>query len=271
MIDARLPPARIHAFANCGTSHWIMRHKDDPDRFKIVPDHCHDRFCVPCGGSRQAVIRRNLHVHLRNQPHRFLTLTIRHHDETLATLLLKLYRGFRRLRQRTLWRERVRGGVAFLELTYAPDRNSWHPHLHCMLDGDYIDLQDLSRAWLAATGDSKSVKIQYIRDPATVTRYITKYATKPLPASVLRHHAALVEAIHALNARRTVITFGSWRNWRLLSDPEDHGWQLFDHINAVRIRAHYDDPLAMNILAMICTADPHTGEFYVHVQSDHPP
>lgn len=265
MLDLRLPYARRAAFAACGTSHWILRHRDDPEQFKLAADHCHDRFCVPCAASRRATVRRNLTDRLIDEPHRFLTLTIRHASEPLATLLHRLYTGFRRLRGQSLWKNRVDGGVAFLELTYDADRRAWNPHLHCMLEGRYIDLRDLSQAWLAATGDSQNVNIRYIRTPHTAIAYITKYATKPIPGSILRDPTALPEAIRVLTGRRTVITFGRWRSWRLLHETPDKHWEFFDHLNAVRDRATRDDPLCRNIVDMLDTADPVTGEFSVLV------
>lgn len=267
--DARVSCSRTVAFCACGSGHWVMRSKAEPERFKVIPNHCHDRMCVPCGGARQAVIRRNLDRLLTDVPHRFLTLTIRHADEPLAVLLTRLYRAFRLLRNRRLWKDRVRGGVAFLELTYNDDTGSWNPHLHCMLEGLYIPLPDLSALWLCCTGDSHNVKIKLIRNKPYVIGYVTKYATKPLPASVVSNEMALVEAIEALAKRRTVISFGRWKNWKLLDDPGDEGWELFATLESVRFQAMCDDPLCSVICSMVDTADPHTGEFTINL--DLPP
>lgn len=270
MQELQLPYERLSAFAECGTDCWLMRSTTDPEHFKTVPDHCHDRFCVPCGGQRQATIRRNLDHLLKHEPHRFLTLTIRHDRESLPVLLARLYKAFRLLRQRTLWKERVRGGVAFLELTYNSERGDWNPHLHCMLEGLYIDLQDLVQLWLACTGDSRNVKIKLVSDRHVVTNYITKYTTKPLPASIVEDPDALKEAIRALIGKRMIVTFGTWRNWKLLDDPADKGWEFFAHLRAVRSYSIPDDLLCENILAMVDSADPRTGEFYVHVEVPDP-
>lgn len=269
MLRVGVEPARRCAFAHCGTDAWILRNKADPELFRVVPDHCHDRSCVPCAGHRQAVIRRNLLDKIADRPHRFLTLTIRHDQEPLRVLIARLYSGFRRLRQRVLWEERVDGGVAFLELTYDATRGSWNPHLHAVLDGKYFDLQDLRTLWLSCTGDSHNIKIKLIRRKPDAVWYVTKYATKPLPPSVVEDPDALDEALRVLKGRRTVLCFGTWRRWRLLADPPDEAWELYDHLAAVQANV-LDDPLCENILAMLCTADPSTGEFYVHVESPEP-
>lgn len=270
MGDLRLAYERRNAFCVCGSDFWIMRSKVDRELFKIVPDHCHDRFCVPCGGTRQSIIRRNLHRLLKDQPHRFLTLTIRHDRESLAVLLGRLYRAFRLLRQRRLWKDRVRGGVAFLEVTYDPVRESWNPHLHCMLEGLYIHRPDLSALWLCCTGDSHNLKLKLIRQKRIIVDYVTKYATKPLPASIVSESEPLREAMAALIARRTIITFGSWKNWRLLDDPRDESWEVYATLRCVRIGTTGDDLLCENIIAMLPTADPNSGEFVVHVDGPQP-
>lgn len=239
-----------------------MRHRVDRERYKAVPDYCHDRWCQPCASSRQALIRRNLSGRIQDHPHRFLTLTIRHGSEPLADLIKHLYKSFRRLRSRALWRDRVRGGACFLEITYDHDRNSWHPHLHCMLDGSYIDRPELSRLWLAATGDSCNLDLRYIRTPREAVNYITKYATKPLPHSIIRDPDLLQEAMLAVSSLRTIITIGTWSKWRLLAHDSDDAWELFDHFNSIVLRSTMDDTLCARIVSMLPTANPDTHEFY---------
>jgi len=260
--------SRCNAFSECGSSYWIMRSRKDPSLFKAVPDFCHDRFCVPCASTRQSLIRRNISGRLKNQPHRLLTLTIRHDSEPLSDLIKHLYHSFRRLRTRRLWRDRVRGGACFLEITYNHFSGSWHPHLHCVLEGSYIERSELSRLWLAASGDSCNVDLKFIRDSSSVINYVTKYATKPLPHSIIRDPDLLQEAIRALSSLRTIITIGSWCKWRLLARNTDDGWELFDHYNSVALRASLDDEFCSAIVSMLPTADPNTHEFFVSLNDD---
>ena len=263
LCDLNVSYARREAFRTCGSSFWVQQHRTDPERFRLVADHCHDRLCIPCAGTRQAVIRRNALRLIPDRPHRFLTLTIRNVGQDLATMLNRLYTSFRKLRQRSIWKTRVFGGVAFCEVTYNAERQTWNPHLHCILDGYYIDRPDLSRAWLAVTGDSFNVNIRLIRTKYAVVNYVTKYATKPLPHSVIVGGASLPEAIEAFKRRRLVLTFGTWRNWKLLETTDDSDWKLYDHLEAVQAAARSGNRVALNILAMKHTADPHTGEFHV--------
>jgi len=260
---------RIGRFQRCGADRWILRSKANPDTFKIVTAKCRDRFCSPCNNDRAAVIRRNLQTRLTARRHRFLTLTIRHHHEPLRILFNRLHAAFRKLRQTLHWRDRVDGGVAMYELTYDAHANGWHPHLHCILDGRYMDVVILRRTWLAITGDSTGVDISEIRSKATAIFYVCKYSTKAMPANIFRDAHVLTEAIETLSKRRLILCFGSWRNYRILLDPRDRGWEAFDSVDAIRLRASNGDEICSRILSMIPSADPRTAEFIVDL--DLPP
>lgn len=270
MYDAGTSLARRNNYGRCGASWWIQRHRTDPTRFRTVMDRCHDRFCTPCSVDRRETVRRNLSGKLDNRPHRLLTLTIRHHQESLRDLTNRVMTCFRKLRQRALWKQRVTGGAAFLEVNYNADANTWHPHLHVILEGHYLPAPELRQAWLAITGDSKNVDISLIRDHRSVTNYVCKYATKPLPHSVTSHHSQLVEAIDALGHRRTIVTFGRWRNWRLTAQPDDSSWELYLSMDAATYEAAMGNQLASRVLAMITTADTSSREFFVDLD-DMPP
>lgn len=260
---------RVTRFQRCGADRWILRKRTDPTIFKVVTAKCHDRFCSPCIVDRQTVIRRNLQTRLEPGTYRFLTLTLRHHHEPLRPLFNRLHTAFRKLRQSAHWKERVDGGVAIYELTYDPDANGWHPHLHCILQGRYMDVVLLRRLWLSITGDSTGVDISLIRSKHGAIDYVCKYSTKAMPSGVFRDHNALTEAIDVLSKRRLVLCFGAWRNFRLLIDPDERSWEAFDSVSGLLWRRRNDDELASRILTMLPTADAHTAEFVVEL--DHFP
>lgn len=233
-------PARIAAFRSCGAGFWILRKPGNHGDIKIVPDYCHDRFCEPCGRQRQAVIRLNLTDKLLDHPHRFLTLTLRSGPESLTELLDRLLRCFKRLRATTFWKEKVYGGAAFIELTINTDTGAWHPHLHVILDGKWLDHALLRPLWRQITGDSYVIDIRLIRNREKTIHYITKHSTKALPPSVIHDSAALEEAVVALRGRKLCYTFGSWSRWRLLKPPTDDQWETVCHSNELPFRSEYD-------------------------------
>lgn len=267
-----VPPLRnrrLEAFRTCGTTFWILRHRTEPTRFKVAPANCHDRLCTPCNTHRTMLLKTNAAASLRRERHRFVTLTLRHSESPLSDQLDHLYASFRRLRQRALWKRNVTGGLAMLELQYNVHTHTWHAHLHILCTGHYFPQDELSRAWQAASRGSIVVHIKDAPNRKRVIGYILKYANKPIPPTVTHEPAALREAILAVRNRRLVIPFGTWSKLNLLRDPDEQFWTLYATQINVQQDALNGDPLAAAVAAMICTADPFTGEFFVEL--DHFP
>lgn len=240
------PHARLEAWDDCGRGHWLLRNKTDRTLWKVVPSHCHDRFCQPCQAARSARICANLAERIGDHPHRLLTLTIRSTPTPLAPQVTRLLQAFRRLRATPTWRRCVRGGCAFLEVTRNDQTGLWHPHLHVILDGLYFPKPTLNQLWLAATGDSDVTHITLVRDPHTVQRYVSKYATKPWKHTPDTDDRAIDELLTATKSRRHVIPFGTWRHWKLLRDDSEKNWRLICHSNELAHRGPNatDDALA---------------------------
>lgn len=230
LLHAEQSSSRIRAFVDCSSAAWVLRHRTDLSRFKFVANCCHDRLCQKCSGMRTATVRTNLLAFLDGRESRFVTLTKRHTDRPLTDQLDDLYKCFRRLRQRTLWKERVTGGCAMLELEYNHASRRWHPHLHILLEGDFIPLADLKKAWLDVTGDSHVVDIRRVKNDLGAARYLTKYLAKALPAHILRTVHLLREAVSALRSRRFLLTFGTWSKAKLTEPPSDDEWEAWDHV-----------------------------------------
>lgn len=249
LIAARVRPSRISAFATCRSSAWLMRSTTDPDRYRWVLDCCHDRFCVPCAKARSLLIADNLRQHLRDVPHRFITLTLRTTDEPLATTIDNLLRHFQVLRRRRFWRKRVRGGTAFLETKYNAEAERWHTHLHVIAEGSYIPQHELADEWLSITGDSYIVDIRLARDSAKTIDYISKYATKTLDTTTTHRPERLQEAITALAGRKLLYSFGTWARWKLTATPDSDDWTLVEHYNYFLLGFCEDTRLAEAALA----------------------
>lgn len=247
--QGRVSAVRAERFAECGHTAWILRHLTTPDRYKVVLDCCHDRFCVPCGRTRAHVVADNLRRRLAPTPHRLLTLTLRHSDTPLHSQLTRLFLSFKRLRSRTFWRQRVTGGAAVLELAFNDQTRLWHPHLHVILQGRYMLHSSLRALWLEITGDSDIVDIRILHNAPSIVSYITKYITKPLPARLYSDPDVLRAAIVALNHRKTVFSFGTWVRWRLLQPHDSSEWTLYSHVNALPYALPETEALNDRILA----------------------
>jgi hypothetical protein len=242
---------RSKRFATCGANAWVLGSKTEFQRYKVVLTCCHDRFCVPCARARAANIRANLAKHTEGRTLRFVTLTLAHTAAPLVDQLDRLYRAFRTLRGKPVWKDRVRGGVAFLELKLGNGETPWHPHLHVLIDSTFLPQHQLSSTWLDVTGDSKIVDIRLVRDVAEIDKYVTKYVTKPISANAYRDSLRLNQAIAALSGRRMFITFGDCRNWRLTEPADPSAWTLIASETELRERALDGDTFAEQLLDRI--------------------
>jgi len=141
---------------------------------------------------------------------RFVTLTLKHQDAPLAVQLDRLIACFRLLRKHPDVGPRLQGGAWFIEVKLSKDKLLWHPHLHVIAAGKFIDYKVLSRAWYQVTGDSFITDIREIKDLRRRAQYVTKYSTKPLHNEVTLDPAKLDEFVVAIKGRRLYQCFGTW-------------------------------------------------------------
>lgn len=237
LASAGVSESRLQSFDSCGSHCWVVRDAERPDRFRLVSDNCHDRFCQPCATARSHGIARALAPRVRGAPHRHVVLTLRSTDESLDYLLRHLYASFTKLRRTKLWQGSIDGGCAFCEIKWIPAKRRWHPHLHCICEGRYLPKQALSDAWLACTGTSIIVHVGLIEDREKTIRYITKYASKPLHKSFSHLSDRLLEAVKALHGRRLCLTFGSWRGTPLMPAGDETDWVYVCPLSQLRREA----------------------------------
>lgn len=249
------PESRQSNFWDCGAHSYVLESVDRPGTFRIAGSACHDRFCVPCAQERAYVIAGNVLDAIRNVEVRFLTLTIKTDGETLAESLDKLYRSFAAIRRRRWFRKRVWGGVAMLELKRCAKTNRWHPHLHCLVTGTWVDKFKLSRLWHEVTGDSFIVDIQRPKNDEDVSRYVTKYVTKVFSNAFLARPELIDEAILAMKGRKLALTWGKWRGLLLTESPDDGAWEHVASLETIIDRAAGGDTDSLRILESLTRQD----------------
>ena len=220
LITLDTPPRPLHRFDTCGSDPWVVVDPEDHTRLAIHSNHCHSRWCTPCSRERAARIVGNLRITLAEGDIRFLTLTMKHSDTPLPAQIDRIYASFRKLRRAEFWTDSVRGGCAILELKHSHRTHLWHVHLHCLLDGTYLDNQKIKAEWWRITGDSNVSDIRRCYDADHAAHYLVKYVTKPVPSSVINKPDQLLEMMAAIAHRRLVLTWGTWRGVRL-SEPLD--------------------------------------------------
>ncbi len=249
------PDSRRAAFQDCGSQAFVLRSIEDPSKYRIAGSGCHDRFCVPCAIERSRVIAHNVVELIEQKAIRFVTLTIRSTDDPLTDQLDKLYASFSALRRRAVWHKAVFGGVAFLELTFNKTRNQWHPHLHCLVDGTWIDGKRLKIAWNQITNGSYVIDIRRPSSNEAVGRYVAKYASKPINSTFLRNEDRLDEAVIALKGRKLCVTYGTWRGKLLTASTQEGTWEHVCSLEDLISQAASGDDECRAIMASLTGQD----------------
>lgn len=240
---------RIERFRSCG-SQAVIQEAQGPDGpiHRIAANYCHDRFCAPCAAARAREVANELAAIVGRAPVRFITLTLKHTSHlTLREQITRLYASFTKLRGTALWKASIDGAVATLEVKLGLE-GLWHPHLHVLTNGKYIDQKQLSHAWLTITGDSSIVDVRLVNDPEHVTGYLVKYVTKPADQAVYNDPAKLIELINAMRGRRLFNTSGTFRGITRTHPDHDHlTWQTIASLEQLVRLADAADPRALSI------------------------
>lgn len=249
LAEAQVSHSQRQRFADCGRLTFVLREREGQRHYKLAGNYCRNRWCVPCGTSRSRAVAKAMEGCFVATRLRFVTLTLRSSTEPLTELIERLYVAFRKLQRSQLWYSRVDGGIAFLEVKYSEAKGGWHPHLHVIVKGKYLPQKPLSQLWFQITGDSFVVDVRAVKQTSEAFRYVTKYASKPTDASVLRNPSALVEAIKTLQGRRTIIPFGEWRQVKLRPTTEPSDYELVGTLEEVLRRCGQGESWALNIYA----------------------
>lgn len=205
------PPARLVRLAACGRNAWVYVDAQNPRRYKLTADYCHDRFCVPCARRKARETARMLREHVPDQPTLFVTLTLKPDGRTLQALVDLLLKSFAALRRTQVWKTTVRGGACFVELKRSKGVDGWNVHAHVLCESNWIPHQALKDTWAHITGGSFIVDVRRVRTLSDLARYVTKYVSKGIPDALARNPEHLDDALTALRGRRLCSTFGTWR------------------------------------------------------------
>ena len=226
VITPGISPRRLSAFRSCGCDAFVefrtVGFENKSTDYRIRSTKCHDRFCVPCASERSRRIRDSLLRHMNGRENlSLITLTLKASTDPLTTILDRITRCFRLLRNKPLWKKQVQGGCSIIETKTGQGSGEWHVHFHVVAEAKFLNQRVLSDLWLNITGDSSIVDIRRVGAHAGAVQYITKYITKAADHSIVMSPKHLGEAITAFNGRRLVSTFGTWRGLELMEKVDD--------------------------------------------------
>ena len=198
-----------HKLASCCSQPQIIS-LNNGERYYLTESRCRSRLCPRCSKIRARMLAQRVGalVHHMDSP-RFLTLTIRSHPGDLRDLLKFLRTRFAMLRRTLYWKSLVRGGIYTVEITWNAKSKEWHPHLHAIIDGNYIPQADLVKVWSQVVGDDAGVDIRKVSSIRKISNYLAAYVSKSCDLSNLPPDQ-LVEWAIETHALRLAQTFGSY-------------------------------------------------------------
>jgi len=199
--------------SDCRQSAFFVRHEETGE-VQVRSKHCGLRWCPMCAASRQAWIAGECERWFAKvtQP-RLVTLTMKHTNALLADQVNALYDHFRKFRKRKFFADRTKGGVWFFHIKKSHKDHKWHPHLHCLVDSDFLEHKRISELWHKITGDSKIVHIKAVTNPTNSVKHAARYSAEPCD---LGDHSEIdaLEVYYALHGRRIC---GTWGTARMIS------------------------------------------------------
>lgn len=238
----------------CGGECSVMW-SETAQKHKLAANYCHSRHCEPCMRAKANRLAANLKNRLEQNPkgrYRFITLTLRHSRKPLKEQLKRLYLCFKLLRKTKMWKATQIGGALTVEVKWKSDSRKWHPHLHIIAEGSFIEQRALSNAWEKITGDSKIVDIRILKSGKDAAHYVSKYVTKGTSNEVWNDTDAAQEWLVSSKGLRCCATFGKWRGFKLLAiDKSITDWQPVCSLDSLMARVKSGEEAAIQLMLIL--------------------
>lgn len=237
----------------CGHDAWVEQCQRT-GAFRVVAPACKLRFCPRCSriharrtGARLKTWAQSVQLSSSLRL-RLITLTVASSDQPLNDQLSHLYQSYRRLRQRSLWKNATIGSIAVLQITLNCETHRWHPHLHVIQHGRFIDYRTLTTAWKKASKGSTVIDIREVKSAQRASDYVTRYVARPLDDDPKIPLEKLREYVIATKGRRLLIAGGEAPLVLPEPPPDDHAWQHVDSLAGIIAAARLHSPRALLIL-----------------------
>lgn len=195
-------------YSRCRTDAWLVQHEETRE-LRVASRKCNQRWCPMCQKTKRWIITNSVSEWTSSVKYpKFVTFTLKSQDTSLEFQIQRLYESFVAMRRTKIWKQSVRGGVWFFQLTMNKETGLWHPHIHVLVDSEYMKSKKLSEEWYRITCDSWIVDIRKVEDPEKAAEYVARYATIPgeILKCTVRQGAAMVIG---LKGRRMCGAFGT--------------------------------------------------------------
>lgn len=227
----------------------MFQRNEETGKVRVTSEHCGLRWCPLCAKSRQGRIMNEVSGWFEKVRRPvLLTLTLKHTTAPLKHQVFYLYKDFKKLRNRKLFSKKCDGGIWFFHIKRSKTDGLWHPHLHCLMDSQFIAKSAISSLWTKITKGSHVVHIKTVENPRNSVAHAARYAAEPCDISGMSE-ADAIEVFFAMHGKRLCGTWGTGRRMDLRkpADPETHLWKNIGTWNEVQSLAD-SDPTAMAIL-----------------------
>jgi len=233
-IDGDGERSRATLLNNCRSIAWFVRSQSS-GTVRVFSNACHQRWCPVCSGAKAMYITNTITEWLKQTDHpKLLTLTLKHRSDGLTEQINSLYEAFRKLRSRVVFKRPIFGGIWFFQVHRSKSDGLWHPHLHCLVEGQYLNKSTLSALWQEITHTSKIVDIRAVKNPEEMAKYVARYAARPANLIELSPDSR-VEVICALHGRRLCGCWGSAKGVSLKPQKVDDKdeWQAIGNWSTI--------------------------------------
>ena len=200
---------------------------------------CNRKWCPVC--ARQIAAKRAAKLQaaaLTFQWPLFVTLTVENiaSDDYTRDFVRDLRRAFGKLRNRKIWKKRVKAGAAAIEITNKG--NGWHPHIHALLDCRWLAIEtpepnarmspeaqavrfrqaaeELTTVWQKCVKTRTASQVKVKRADMNAAREVMKYAVKG--SDLIDSPDEIAPILRMMDGTRLVTTFGDCYGLKL---PEE--------------------------------------------------
>ncbi len=228
---------------------------------------CRSRLCEYCARIRTLHVAHQIAAAIRLMARpRHLVLTVKSEDTDLDKQIRQLRKWFRKLRATAWWKKNVIGGIYTIEATINERTGLWHPHIHCVFDGQYLPFKKIQFEWHKITGDSDVVWIEEVHNPNDMALELAKYIGKPQDSehwtdAQFAHYAA------ATHGMRMVQTFGKRPPKPIVDEVPDEPLTVNEsHISLAELlwMVRNDNAAAVAAALLIAERWPHLGRLVFH-------
>lgn len=240
-IDCGAESRKIERLDDCHKFAWFARNQQSGE-VRVQSNHCRLRWCPLCSHIKSWFISHSITEWLETKSApKLLTLTLRHSGNSLANQISDIYHHFQNFRRVKWIKKAVQGGIWFFQVKYNEKSGDYHPHIHILLDSDFLPQQSLSDTWLKVTSGSYIVDIRTVYNPPKAASYVARYVARPanLADMPIEQRQQVYMALHG---RRLAGSWGTGKGVNLTGKPPetDEKWTRIADWQTIRELLNYD-------------------------------